>query len=308
MGKLTLFYKYVSIQYPKQILKWQTKICQDLNIKGRIILAHEGINATLAGEDQSIDTYIKLMNEHPLFGGIDFKNCDGSADYFPRLRIVIKNEIVHLGIDPEKLTVAQGGKHLSPAQVHELIKNKPDDLVILDTRNNYESRIGTFTDALVPDIKNFREFPEFIEKNLDQFKDKQVLMFCTGGVRCERATAVLNVKSVAKEVYQIEGGIQRYTEQFPDGYFRGKNYVFDNRVSVRINDDILGSCDLCSVACDDYNNCLNASCNKHHISCQACRVTYKNACSKQCMDLLDQGKVAKRPPLHTIAPDSCMLK
>lgn len=308
MGKLTLFYKYVSIQYPKQILKWQTKICQELDLKGRIILAHEGINATLAGQDASIDSYIKLMNEHPLFGNIDFKNCEGDANYFPRLRIVIKDEIVHLGIDPEKLTVAQGGKHLTPAQVHELIKNKPEDLIILDTRNNYESRIGTFTNAIVPDIKSFREFPEYIEKNLEQFKDKQVLMFCTGGVRCERATGVLNVKGIAKEVYQIEGGIQRYTEQFPDGYFRGKNYVFDGRVSVRINDDILSSCDLCSTPCDDYNNCLNASCNKHHISCQACRATYKGACSQQCMDLLDQGKVAKRPPLHTIAPSSCMVK
>lgn len=308
MGKLTLFYKYVHIQYPKQILKWQTKICQDLGLKGRIILAHEGINATLAGTDQAIDTYIGLMNEHPLFGNIDFKNCQGDADYFPRLRIVIKNEIVYLGIDPATLTVAQGGKHLTPAQAHDLIKENSANLVILDTRNKYESRIGTFSNAVIPDIKHFREFPEYIEKNLEQFKDKKVLMFCTGGVRCERATAVLNVKGVAQEIYQIEGGIQRYTEQFPDGYFRGKNYVFDGRIGVRINDDILSSCDLCPKPCDDYNNCLNASCNKHHISCSACRQTYKGTCSTQCMELIEQGKVARRPPLHPGAPNSCILK
>jgi predicted sulfurtransferase len=308
MGKLTLFYKYVHIKYPKQILKWQTKMCQELGLKGRIILAHEGINATLAGTDEAIDCYIEQMNAHELFGGIDFKNNAGDANYFPRLRIVVKDEIVHLGIDSEKLTVAQGGKHLTPEQTHELIKSSGNDLVILDTRNNYESRIGTFTNAVIPDIKNFREFPDYIENNLEQFKDKKVLMFCTGGVRCERATAVLNVKGVAQEIYQIEGGIQRYTEQFPDGYFRGKNYVFDGRVAVRINEDVLSTCDLCPAPCDDYTNCLNASCNKHHISCAECRVKYNNSCSQKCMELLEQGKVAKRPPLHTIAPDSCSVK
>lgn len=308
MGKLTLFYKYVHIQYPKQILKWQTKLCQELGLKGRIILAHEGINATLAGADEAIDAYILHMQSHELFGNIDFKNSEGDAHYFPRLRIVIKDEIVHLGIDPEKLTVAQGGRHLTPAQAHDLIASTPDNLVILDTRNNYESRIGTFANAVVPDIRNFREFPDYIENNLEQFKDKKVLMFCTGGVRCERATAVLNVKGVAQEIYQIEGGIQRYTEQFPDGYFRGKNYVFDGRVGVRINNDILSTCDLCPAQCDDYNNCLNASCNKHHISCADCRVIYNNTCSKQCMELLEQGKVAQRPPLHSITPNSCMVK
>lgn len=308
MEKLTLFYKYVHIQYPKQILKWQTKICQDLGLKGRIILAHEGINGTVAGIPEHVDMYIKLMLEHPLFGGIDFKNTIGNEPFFPRLRIVIKNEIVHLGINPESLTTEQGGKHLTPHQTHELLKENPQDLVILDTRNDYEYRIGTFKNAILPDIKHFREFPDYIEKNLESFKNKQVLMFCTGGVRCERATAVLNVKGVAKEVYQIEGGIQRYTEQFPDGYFRGKNYVFDNRIAVRVNDDILSTCDLCPTPCDDYNNCLNASCNKHHISCQTCRQTYKGTCSKECMELIEQGKVKKRPPLKQTSFDSCAVK
>lgn len=308
MGKLTLFYKYVHIQYPKQILKWQTKLCQELNLKGRIILAHEGINGTLAGNAENIDMYIKQMLEHPLFAGIDFKNCDGDANYFPRLRIVIKNEIVYLGIDPEKLTVAQGGKHLTPQEAHEFIKHKTDEVIILDARNNYESRIGTFADAMVPDIRNFRDFPEYIDKHLDTFKDKKVLMFCTGGVRCERASAYLNVKNVAQEVYQIEGGIQRYIEQFPDGYFRGKNYVFDSRIGVRINNDILGTCDLCQTPCDDYENCLNASCNKHFIGCPDCLINYKNSCSRLCMELIDQGKVTKRPPLKRAEAASCVLK
>lgn len=307
MGKITLFYKYVYIEYPKQILKWQMAICKELALKGRVILAHEGINATLAGEDAAIETYIQHMNNHPLFGNIDFKNSEGDVDDFPRLRVVVRNEIVHLGIDPQKLTTQNTGTHLTPAKAHELIANNPN-LVLLDARNTYESTIGTFKNAIIPNIDNFRQLPEYIDSNATLFKDKEVLMFCTGGIRCERASAYLKEKGIAQEVYQIEGGIQRYTEQFPDGYFRGKNYVFDGRISVRINNDVLGSCSLCSTPCDDYNNCLNATCNEHHISCASCRIEYNTCCSTQCKELLEQGKVAPRPRLHKTAQRACTLE
>lgn len=308
MGKVIIFYKYVDIQYPKQVLKWQTRVCEELGLKGRIILATEGINATLGGEKDHIDRYKDLMNYHPLFGGIDFKECDGDADYFPRLRIVVKDEIVKLGIPADKLKASDGGKHLTPAQVHELLTHKPENLVILDARNNYESKIGTFTGAITPDIKHFRQFPEYIDNSLEQYKDKKVLMFCTAGVRCERATAYLKVKNVAQEVYQIEGGIQRYIEQFPDGYFRGKNYVFDGRITVRVNNDILSSCEICAKPYDDYNNCLNASCNKHFIACPDCIQQLKNTCSSTCRELLETKKVAPRPPLKKVnATSSCKV-
>ena len=125
-------------------------------------------------------------------------------------------------------------------------------------------------------------------------------MYCTGGIRCERASAYLNLKGVAKQVYQIEGGIQRYIEQYPDGYFRGKNYVFDGRVTVKVNADILSTCELCSTTCDEYRNCLNASCNKHFICCQSCSIKYGNACSIQCQELLATGAVKPRPMRHRI--------
>lgn len=307
MGKLILFYKYVEVQYPKQILKWQTKICQELGLKGRVILAQEGINATLAGDSAPIDRYKILMDNHPLFGGIDFKESEGNADYFPRLRIVVKDEIVRLGIPADKLKAAQGGKHLTPAQVHQLLKNKPENLVILDARNRYESKIGTFTDAITPEIAHFRDFPEYIDKNLEQFKDKQVFMFCTGGIRCERASAYLKIKNVAQEVYQLDGGIQRYIEQYPDGFFRGKNYVFDGRIAVKVNDDILSSCELCSKPSDDYNNCMNADCNKHFVSCASCYQDYNQTCSKKCLELLAENKVAQRPPLKKVNARSCAV-
>jgi predicted sulfurtransferase len=294
MGKILLFYKYVHITYPKQILKWQKKLCESLGLKGRIILAHEGINATVGGTEQATDAYKKAMEEHELFQNIDFKESDGGADYFPRLRIVIKDEIVHLGLDTEAYTPENGGIHLTPEQTHELLCQKKEDLIILDARNNYESRIGTFENAITPDIDNFRDFPEYVDAHKEMFKDKEVLMFCTGGIRCERATTYLKSKKIAKEVYQIEGGIHRYAEEFPDGYFKGKNYVFDGRVSVSVTDDILTSCDGCDKVYDEYSNCINASCNKRIIMCPDCITKYINTCGDECAEKVQGGHVPIR--------------
>ncbi len=240
------------------------------------------------------------MNTHPLFGDIDFKDSFGGAEYFPRLRIVVKEEIVKMGISPEKLTAKEGGKHLTPKETHELLQNKPKDLIILDTRNKYEAEIGKFEDAVIPDIKYFRQFPEYIDQNLEQFKDKEVLMYCTGGVRCERATAYLKSKGVAKEIYQIEGGIHRYAEQYPDGFFKGKNYVFDARVAMSVNNDVLGRCLVCNIQCDDYMNCLNAECNNHFIGCADCMLKLNETCSEKCQELVMQNKVHIRAKFNKL--------
>lgn len=302
MGKILLYYKYTEIQYPKRILKWQRQICTDLNLKGRILIGKEGINGTVGGEDKAIERYMATMRKNQQFADIDFKISDGDADYFPRMAIKVRDEICALGVDPEKLTVKDGGVHLEPEQVHELLSDRPDDLVILDTRNNFESRIGTFTGSITPDISNFRDLPKFIDENPQLFENKQVLMHCTGGVRCERATAYLKTKGIAKEVFQINGGIVRYTEAFPDGHFRGKNYVFDRRVAVRITDDVLSECDLCDVACDTYTNCVNMKCNAHYISCDSCITKTHNTCSAACMELVALKKVPVRVPFAT-APE-----
>lgn len=294
MEKIILYYKYVDIENPQEILAQQRRLCEELNLKGRIIIAQEGINGTLGGSKEAVDQYQAMMQEHPLFGNIDFKESDGSAQHFPRLRIVIKDEIVRLGISPQELSYKDTGKHLSPDEIHALLTENPQDLVILDTRNDYESAIGAFNNALKPAIKTFREFPEYIDNNIEQFNNKKVLMYCTGGVRCERATAYLKQKNVAQEVYQIQGGIHRYIEQYPDGYFRGKNYVFDGRIAVQVNNDILSTCLTCQKPADTYNNCLNAQCNKHYTSCPECLTAYTFTCSTACKDLVESGQVKKR--------------
>ncbi|HEV2601405.1 MAG TPA: rhodanese-related sulfurtransferase [Candidatus Babeliales bacterium] len=295
MGKILLFYKYVTIEYPKRTLKWQQKLCADLKLTGRILLGHEGINGTVGGSDEHIAHYKNAMRKDPLFADIDFKESEGGAECFPKMRIAVRDEIVSIGIPADQLTPKQGGAHLNPDEAHALIQSNPDNLVILDARNKVEWQVGAFTNAVKPDIDNFRDLPAYIDSNLEQFKDKQVLMYCTGGVRCERASAYLNTKGVAAQVYQIEGGIQRYTDAYPDGYFRGKNYVFDGRVTVKINDDILGSCALCDTSCDDFINCRNVLCNKHMISCADCTITFKNSCSAACLELLENNQVATRP-------------
>ena len=295
--KIILFYKYVALEDPEKMRQDLLSLCSSLDIKGRIILAREGINGTLCGTFDAVDAYIEACNNMPCFVGIDYKETitQGDDDYFPRLRIVVKNEIVRMGVSPDEVTVKDTGTHLTPEQFHEELKNNRDSIVLLDGRNNYEAAIGRFEGAIVPDIKYFRDYPAYIDENRELFEGKKVLMYCTGGIRCERASAYLKVKDIAQDVYQLEGGIHRYIEQFPDGFFRGKNYVFDDRITVRVNSDVLGNCALCAVACDVYANCMNASCNKHFICCSDCLVQLANTCSEKCQALVRDNLVPIRP-------------
>lgn len=300
MNTVLLYYKYITITHPKQILKWQKKVCADLTLTGRVLISHEGINGTLGGSSTSIDLYKKIMLEHPLFDAIDFKESNGGTECFPRMTIKVRSEAVSLGIPYDQTRAENGGKHLTPQETHELITKKPKNLLIFDARNNYESKIGKFIDAITPDIENFKELPSYIDQNIEQFKDKQVLMYCTGGIRCERASTYLKEKGIAQEVYQMQGGIHRYAEHYPDGFFRGKNYVFDNRIALKITNDILSDCERCKIPCDTYYNCLNALCNKKFICCTQCTTVLDHTCSEQCKKLLAEKKVSARPKFKRV--------
>jgi predicted sulfurtransferase len=292
-GIIILYYKYVTIENPHEIMAWIRLLCTKLHLKGRILISTEGINGTLGGMPEEIAEFTKVFLAHPLFQGTDIKESAGSADDFPRLMVKVKKEIVGMGIAPEALTVKDTGVHLTPEETHQLIATNKE-LVILDTRNDYESRIGKFTGAIIPPLKTFRDFPQYIEDNLESFKDKEVLMYCTGGVRCERATALLNVKKVAKKVYQIDGGICRYVEKYPDGFFRGKNYVFDDRIALPVNNDVLTDCDVCQKPADTYTNCMNTQCNVQFVACMPCREKFDYTCSQACHDAIVAGTVKPR--------------
>lgn len=294
MRKILLFYKYIDIENPIKIRDWQIELCKKLNLKGRILLANEGINGTVGGMAEDINLYIEAMRENFLFHDIDFKESIGIDDDFPRLSVTVKKEIVKLGLDTKEINASMGGIPLSPEEFHSMLENKDNEVVVLDGRNAYESKIGTFESAIKPQINYFREFPKYIDKNLDLFKNKKVLMYCTGGIRCERASAYLKIKGI-NSVYQLKGGIHRYIEKYPNGFFRGKNYVFDGRISVKANEDILSKCEICDITCDDYTSCMNAQCNKQFTACNTCINKLKNTCSNECFELVIQNKTNLRP-------------
>ncbi len=294
MGKIILFYKYIRLDNPDAIRAWQKDVCSRLGLTGRVLIAHEGINGTLGGPEDAINAYIAEMRACSLFADIDFKEGDGSHEHFPRLQVLNRPHILNLGVSADEAPLSYGGQHLTPQEAHEFIDTLDDGSIVFDTRNTFEWRIGKFMHAYTPEIDHFRDLPAYIDTHPELFKDKDVLMYCTGGVRCERATALLRQKGLARNVYQINGGIHRYVEQYPNGYFRGKNYVFDGRIGVRITDDVLTNCDLCGTACDIYTNCINAPCNKHIISCEPCRAAYANTCSSACYNTIMQHQEQQR--------------
>ncbi len=304
MKTILLYYKYTDIAHPAKLVKEHKELCASLGLKGRVIIATEGINGTLAGSQAACAEYMTYMNNHPFFSGIDFKQSLCQGEPFPRLRVVEKEEITRMGKSPLEISYKDTGTHLTPQQAHELISSNKE-LLILDGRNSYEAAIGKFVNAIVPDIETFREFPDYIDKNQELFKDKEVLMYCTGGIRCERASAYLKSKGVAKHVYQISGGIDRYGQAFPDGYFRGKNYVFDGRISVPINSDVLSTCALCNSSADDYYNCVYTGCNKQLILCSSCVQKNNATCSAACKQyILDNPSLMRATPNRTA---SCLI-
>ena len=168
---------------------------------------------------------------------------------------------------------------------------------MLDTRNDYESKIGTFENAIIPNTKYFRDLPDYLKKNKELFQDKDVVMFCTGEIRCEISSAYFKSLGYAKSIRKLKGGIHRYVEAFENGFFKGRNYVFDDRISMKINENILTYCIECLHECDLYNNCKNALCNKQYICCDQCLKTTYGCCSDVCKQLIVDLKVPQRPPL-----------
>jgi UPF0176 protein len=254
--------------------------CIDHNLKGRIIIAKEGINGTISGLKADCEQYMKDMHADPRFAATEFKTEPFDTHAFQKLNVRVKDEIVHSGlphIDPTKKT----GKYLEP---HEFKQIKDDeDVVIVDVRSNYEHNVGRFKNALSFDIENFRDFPEKVEE-LEKYKDKKVITYCTGGIKCEKASAYLLEKGF-KNVYQLHGGIIKYGIEEGGEDFDGKCYVFDNRVVAdvnKVNPTVISKCHICRTDCDRIVNCANPNCNKHVPICKKCAEEMEGACSEAC--------------------------
>lgn len=287
MYQILLFYKYVHIADPEAVAQSQRELQARLGLKGRSIIASEGINVTLEGTKEATEEYIREIEKDPRFQNIHWKKSEGTGNAFPRLSVKVRKEIVSLGlgtcdVDPNVTT----GIHLKPEELHEWIKTGKE-FYIVDMRNAYEHRVGQFEGSICPSFENFRDLPK-IMKEIEHLKSKTVLTVCTGGVRCEKASGYLITQGF-KDVYQLDGGIVSYMEKYPNEDFKGKLYVFDGRVTMGFYTDdpmheVIGRCDFCEAPSDHFVNCADDFCHNHIIVCDACRISRDGAvtCPKGC--------------------------
>ena len=315
---IILFYSYVHIEDPELLATQQRELCEKLGLRGRIILSKEGINATLEGADESMDIYCSQLLADPRFADVQIKKSQGSGRDFPKLSIKVRKEIVSLHL-PDETDVnprTQGGTYLTPEQLHEMLEEAERtgvrDFEIVDMRNEYEHKSGHFKGSILPPLRNFRDLPKVLP-TLASFKKKKVIGVCTGGVRCEKATAYLKQQGF-ENVYQLHGGIVTYMEKYQNpaaktplaNHFQGALYVFDDRVTMAFAPkemrEVIGICELCGASSELYVNCANSICHKHFIACEKCqeiKPVYCNAqCREKCQELAIQHSSTNQSPVH----------
>src|SRR5450432_102042 len=253
-----LFYKYVPIRNAAAFAADQRALCSSLELKGRILIASEGVNGTLAGPAEAVDRYVAFLKADARFSDIEIKVSAGDAGTFPKLVVKVRSEIVTLNagaITPDK------DNQLSPAKWKRMMEENPD-AVPLDIRNRFESDAGKFENAVACDIEHFRELTQYVDR-LEGLKDKTVLMYCTGGIRCEKASALFRSKGF-KNVFQLHGGIAAYQQQFGNEHWQGECFVFDQRMTVRVEEGLvqIGRCAHTGRATSRFVNCLHDPCHK----------------------------------------------
>lgn len=279
MQKILLYYKFAPLSDPEAVKLWQKQLCEGLNLKGRILVSRHGINGTVGGEMDDLKAYIKDTKRHPAFKGIVFKWSDGSRDDFPRLSVKNRRELVGFKNSDDEFEVDEngvvgGGEHLKPRQVHELIEKYGDDVVFFDGRNAHEAKIGKFKNTIIPNTNTSRDFITELESDkYDDIKDKKVITYCTGGVRCEVISAMMKKRGF-KDVYQIDGGIVKYGEAYgDDGLWEGKLRVFDKRMTVAFSEKAktIGECTHCGGSTSNFENCAWNGCNDLVLICDNCK-------------------------------------
>lgn len=293
MYTILLYYKYVTVENPQALMLSQKALCEKLGLKGRIIVAREGINGTVDGPTEATEAYIEKMRDPNYFGGIfadiHFKKSEGIVDAhgapissFKRLSVKLRKEIVSLHLDEKDPEIGDvnpvhvTGKRLKPEDLHQWIR-EGREFTIVDMRNDYEHAAGHFKGSILPPLRNFRDLaqvlPDLEKKGL---KKKTVLSVCTGGVRCEKASGYL-VEHGFDDVYQLDGGIVSYMEKYPGEDFVGSLYVFDGRVTMHFNPKdkhvVVGRCVKCSNPSERFVNCSVPSCHSHFICCESCDST-----------------------------------
>ena len=281
--KILLYYIFRPLSDPTAVAMWQSELCERLGLTGRILVSTHGINGTVGGPIQALIDYIKATKSYPAFREIDFKWSNGHRDDFPRLKVKVRDEIVSFGIPDEiKVTsegVLGGGKHLTPQALHELVDARGEDLVFFDGRNSFEAKIGRFKNAVIPETRTTHDFIREIDSGkYDHLKDRPVVTYCTGGIRCEILSSAMRNRGFG-EVYQLEGGIVRYGEAFGNqGLWEGSLYVFDRRMTIDFEPDVppIGECEYCQSPTKNFYNCNDLDCRTLTLMCDSCRESYSD--------------------------------
>ena len=285
--QVLLYYKYVTIDDPRKFAVRHKELCEKLGLKGRIIVASEGINGTMEGLKEATEEYIRIMNLESGIMDIHFKKSIGNGNVFPKLSIKVRDDIVSSSIKDSRLDPNKtAGKYITPEELHDWIHSEKR-FYIVDMRNDYEQAVGYFASSMLAPFKNFRDLPKVLPL-LKNLKGETIVTVCTGGVRCEKASGFL-VENGFKDVYQLYGGIVSYMEKYPNEDFLGKLYVFDGRVTIGFNLDssdhkVVGKCKFCKSPAEEYYDCKYLHCKgkRHFISCETCIKEYNGYCSKKC--------------------------
>lgn len=301
--QILLYYKYVAIAEPEKVREEQRMLCASLQLKGRIIIAKEGINGTVEGLVEDTEKYIQAMDESEYFTGIHYKKSAGTGTAFGKLQVRARPEIVTAGLpdlNPNQVT----GKYITADELHQWFLEKKE-FYLVDMRNDFEYSSGHFSGFIPSGMKHFFDLPNVLPK-LAHLKDKVIVTVCTGGIRCEKASGYL-VANGFKDVYQLQDGIVTYMEKYPNQHFKGKLYVFDKRITMGFNIDdpqheIVGKCMHCGKPCDSYVNCEYNVCHYHYIACSDCNDTETGFyfCKPECKQLF-QDRLSD--PNHFITID-----
>lgn len=279
--KVISFYKYVWIDDPESLAKDHLQWCVENNVKGKVYLANEGINGSVFGDDMTTASYKNHLRSYKIFEDVWFKETPADKIAFRKMYVRVKEEIVNSGLMKTKLE--HTAPKLTPEQLLKFYEDKKD-FIIVDARNWYESKIGKFKNAVTPQITHFREWPKVVD-SLNEYKDKTIVTYCTGGIRCEKASAYMREKGF-KDVYQIDGGILNYIQKFPDTYWEGAMFVFDDRKILEPNTKEklkhTANCHYCGKPTSYYINCHNIDCDKIIVCCHNCKIENEYCCSSEC--------------------------
>ncbi|MFE0342128.1 rhodanese-related sulfurtransferase [Priestia megaterium] len=282
--QVLLYYLYTTIENPEEFTAQHLAFCKELELKGRILIAAEGINGTVSGTVEQTDKYMETMKNDPRFEGIVFKIDEADEHAFKKMHVRHRKELVTLRLEEDVNPLRVTGNYLSPKEFYEAMQD--ENTVVIDARNDYEYDLGHFRGAVRPDIRNFRELPEWIRDNKDQFEDKKILTYCTGGIRCEKFSGWL-LEEGFEDVSQLHGGIVTYGKdpEVQGELWDGQCYVFDERISVPVNQKehvIVGKDHFTGEPCERYVNCANPECNKKILASEENEHKYLRACSHEC--------------------------